>query len=527
MQMVARLAEISPRDAAGLLARLQSEAFLFPGSMSQRIAQLGALTDPAVAEILQALLLPSSGASTSLSALPEPLASALSDPAQLGRLLKFAAEMADEMRAGGLYPDQTQGGVLVPPGRRTMDGLFNPTLGPRLGTPSTTSSSFPAPSSSSTVASELMSSLQVGVEVDVVSLSQAGRGAVGVDVMVRVNQILGQALGEDNPLALSQTQIEVGVSVLQGLGSSPPPSPLDNVALSFAERLVDLRRSDPEAFNKLISMLKALAKLNPGKFDRFLAQVESQLRGIIAAQQQPAAPTVIDQVVAQVGQGGESAARSITVTVDVQVTQRVDQIIADLRGAGLEAHAVQSESVTQIQVSVTIGQGEVQRGDPLIIDLQGDGVDLTGREAVFDLNGDGQADQSAFVQGDDALLMVDANGDGRLTDGRELFGDQEGDANGFAELSKHDDNGDGVIDARDAIFEKLRVIHDKSGDGVTGMDEMSTLRDVGIRSISLAREAYEREDANGNLLRERSDVTRDDGSVSKVYEADLTYRALG
>jgi hypothetical protein len=407
-----------------------------------------------------------------------------------------------------------------------MDGLFNPALGPRLGTPSAPASSFPSPSSSSTVASELLSSLQVGVEVDVVSLSQAGRGAVGVDVMVRVNQILGQALGEGNPLALSQTQIEVGVSILQGIDMSQPQSPIENVAMSFAERLVDLRRTDPEAFNKLISMLKALAKLNPGKFDRFLGQVESQLRGIVASQQQAAAPTVIDQVLAQAGQGGESPARSITVTVDVQVTQRVDQIIADLRGAGLEAHAVQSESVTQVQVSVTIGEGEVQRGDPLIIDLQGDGVDLTDRETVFDLNGDGRADQSAFVQGDDALLMVDSDGDGRLTDGRELFGDQEGDANGFAELAKHDDNGDGVIDARDAIFEKLRVVHDKNGDGVTGMDEMSTLRDVGLRSISLAREAYEREDAHGNLIRERANITRDDGSVSKVYEADLTYREV-
>ena len=37
------------------------------------------------------------------------------------------------------------------------------------------------------------------------------------------------------------------------------------------------------------------------------------------------------------------------------------------------------------------------------------------------------------------------SGDGKMSGGRELFGDQEGDANGFAKLSKYDTNKDGVI----------------------------------------------------------------------------------
>ena len=94
--------------------------------------------------------------------------------------------------------------------------------------------------------------------------------------------------------------------------------------------------------------------------------------------------------------------------------------------------------------------------DPLILDLDGDGINLTSTEdgVEFDIDGDGIAEKTAFIKGDDALLYLDDNGNGVADSGRELFGDQEGDANGYAELARYDENNDGKIDKLDARLQQ-------------------------------------------------------------------------
>lgn len=139
-------------------------------------------------------------------------------------------------------------------------------------------------------------------------------------------------------------------------------------------------------------------------------------------------------------------------------------------------------SQRELELNVSIN-AEPQRTDPLALDLAGNGFSTSGlsRTVSFDLDADGQLEQISVPTGDDALLALDRNGNGRIDDGRELFGDQNGAANGFAELRKYDDNGDGRIDAQDAIFERLSLLRFDS----QGRQSSQSLSQAGVSAIDL------------------------------------------
>ena len=100
---------------------------------------------------------------------------------------------------------------------------------------------------------------------------------------------------------------------------------------------------------------------------------------------------------------------------------------------------------------------------PLILDLDGDGVEADAL-AYFDHEGDGWNELSRWANEDDGVLVWDRNADGIINDGSELFGnntvisDGTTASNGFAALSDLDDNDDGVINAQDTGWSKLRVM---------------------------------------------------------------------
>ena len=179
----------------------------------------------------------------------------------------------------------------------------------------------------------------------------------------------------------------------------------------------------------------------------------------------------------------------------------------------VSASATVSVGGVSINASSILAAGNVLV-DPLVLDLNGDGLNLKGADegVDFDMNGDGTATRMGFIRGDDALLFVDTHGDGVVHDGRQLFGNTDGHANGFEKLRSYDDNGDGVIDEKDAIFDQLRLWVEKTEDGVCEEGETMSLREAGVKSINVGYADVREDDGTGNIIGQKGGFTRDDGT---------------
>ncbi len=164
-------------------------------------------------------------------------------------------------------------------------------------------------------------------------------------------------------------------------------------------------------------------------------------------------------------------------------------------------------------------------GTPLVLDLDGDGIELTTREdgVLFDIDLDGIADQTAWVQADDALLALDRNGDGIINDRGELFGDTDGFDDGFQNLASLDSNNDGKIDAQDALFADLIVWQDLNQDGISDDNEMISLSEAGIVDISLNVTKPDDLYIAGNWISDVSTFTTVDGTTRSIVDAWFKY----
>ena len=167
------------------------------------------------------------------------------------------------------------------------------------------------------------------------------------------------------------------------------------------------------------------------------------------------------------------------------------------------------------------------RLDPLIIDLDGDGIETLGTDAgiLFDHDGNGIRTNTGWVAGDDGFLVLDRNGNGTIDDGGELFGDEtllsDGNkaADGFAALADVDSNQDGVIDANDAEFGNLRVWRDIHSNGVAAADELYSLSELGISTISLQAVAEALVTENGTIITHSGQFIRTDSTTGTIADA--------
>lgn len=146
---------------------------------------------------------------------------------------------------------------------------------------------------------------------------------------------------------------------------------------------------------------------------------------------------------------------------------------------------------------------------PLVIDLAGDGLTLSTDRVGFDLRATGEPQRVTWAGDGEGFLALDLDGDGQITSGRELFGDRttcgsERCADGAAALARHDDparggDGNGRIDARDAVFSALKVWVDRNRDGRSQPEELGSLDAHGIRALSLAPTYVDEELPGGKI----------------------------
>lgn len=103
---------------------------------------------------------------------------------------------------------------------------------------------------------------------------------------------------------------------------------------------------------------------------------------------------------------------------------------------------------------------------------------------VSDIDGDGFATDTAWVDADDGFLVMDRNQNGTIDNINELFGNTVQD--GFAELRTLDSNQDGLINSRDEQYSDLLIWQDENSDGVSQHSELRSLAAHNISRIDLA-----------------------------------------
>jgi hypothetical protein len=156
---------------------------------------------------------------------------------------------------------------------------------------------------------------------------------------------------------------------------------------------------------------------------------------------------------------------------------------------------------------------------PILIDISGQGFSLTSAAngVKFDIFGTGNPIQMGWTApGADNAFLALPGADGLVHSGKQLFGNftpqpSSATPNGFAALAVYDmpangGNGNGMIDAGDAIFSSLRLWIDANHDGIAQPEELHTLPSLGVNSISLNYKADQRTDQYGNVFHYRAQI---------------------
>ncbi|PHV10632.1 hypothetical protein [Chitinimonas sp. BJB300] len=158
--------------------------------------------------------------------------------------------------------------------------------------------------------------------------------------------------------------------------------------------------------------------------------------------------------------------------------------------------------------------------DPLVLNYNAQSATLTQNKFKFDLNIDGTQDDISFVAEGSGFLAFDKSGDGKINDGQELFGAQSG--NGFTDLARYDNDGNGWIDEADSVWGKLSLwIRD-----ATGKDKLLNLADLGIGALHLGYTDTDfslRDEANQEhgQIRRSSIYLSENGQVGTLQQVDL------
>ncbi len=162
-----------------------------------------------------------------------------------------------------------------------------------------------------------------------------------------------------------------------------------------------------------------------------------------------------------------------------------------------------------------------QLTDPLVIQFEDGPPSFSDKVFSFDLTGDGKEETLHSLGKGSGFLAFDANGDGKINDGTELFGTKSG--NGFADLAKYDEDGNGWIDENDSIFSKLSVWRPETK-GQRGYSKGLLDSNVGAIFLGQTQSKHTIADEKGGVkgvIRSTGMFVKESGETGHVFQMDL------
>lgn len=166
--------------------------------------------------------------------------------------------------------------------------------------------------------------------------------------------------------------------------------------------------------------------------------------------------------------------------------------------------------------------------DPLVINLDTDATELSDQTFYFDLDADGEEEEISMLKGS-GYLALDKNEDGIINDGSELFGTGNGD--GFADLARYDEDGNGWIDENDSIWSKLKiwckdekgndVLYKLSDKGVGAICLQNVSTDFTLQGDRTAQNGATEANATNGAIRKTGIFLYENGNVGTVQHVDM------
>lgn len=280
---------------------------------------------------------------------------------------------------------------------------------------------------------------------------------------------------------------------------------------------------DEADVEKLRMLLAALARLN-GDFTAYqetLAKYSQTQLSVVANPDAANSSAATEKVSAPANNPTPSLSYDYHVTQwqqqELKVHSSGSLTTADGRTIDFN-FSMQMQHTQASHESVSIRAGGALK-DPLVVNYAATSAQLNAQQMQFDLDADGRKDSLAMLASGSAYLALDKNANGRIDDGRELFGALSGD--GFADLARYDDDGNGFIDSADAVFKDLKLwLPDSQGNG-----RLLSLADAGIGALGLqhAQGSFDLL-ANNELqgqVRSNGIFVFEDGRIGSMQQVDL------
>lgn len=162
---------------------------------------------------------------------------------------------------------------------------------------------------------------------------------------------------------------------------------------------------------------------------------------------------------------------------------------------------------------------------PVVLDLDGDGIEVTDKAhgVAFDVDDSGYLKRTAWVKGDDALLVLDRNTNGQFDSGRELFcnGDVSLSRRGLAGMAWVDANYDGRLTVADPVWNELKLWQDLNQDGRQEAGEVQALDVLGVTELNYAMGTVTQNGAKKQLASPDLDADSQGSRVSVMPEGIL------